>query len=96
MRASFSTSPTPTLDVCSQANRWIPHEPLHIGSIRLTDIKKALIALGIKADVVRGVVVVDDGELVVKKEGNGCVIEGGLCKEYFRVRSCLYSLVAIL
>lgn len=72
-----------------------------IGSVKLSNLKDAVVKAGISAELAEGVLCVENAEtgavVLVKKLGpQHIVLEGALCEEYYKVRDILYDRLVLV
>jgi hypothetical protein len=95
--------PLPTLASLSNRTAWIPPaRPLHVGEVRLLELKQRLQKAGFNAVLGEGVLVCDGIVRVLKEEGGrGVRVEGiiggeGSQKAYWEVRKAVYEGLAVV
>ncbi|CAO3632717.1 unnamed protein product [Cunninghamella echinulata] len=93
-------STTPSLDIIDDINEVQKKKiqpTILVGDTRLTEFKRILQGEGISAEFKGEGMLVCNDHVVVRKSGIGqLLIEGVLSKDYYRIRSLLYSQHAIL
>ncbi|GAO47354.1 Metallo-hydrolase/oxidoreductase [Saitoella complicata NRRL Y-17804] len=69
--------------------------PLHVGDIKLADLRAGLRSQGITAEFMGEGTLLCDGVVAVRKVGAGrVVVEGGVGEVFWRVRGVVYGMVA--
>ena len=83
---------TPMLDYVGRGY----HKPVVVGQVKLTEFRRILQTQGYETRFFKGVLIVE-GQVVVKRaEEGGIVLEGGLSRVFYEVRTLLYAQLAIL
>lgn len=87
----------PSLDILT-AERSSGHPSMVIGDTRLTELKRLLQIEGYQADFDRGCLIVgEDREYRIQKTSNSSLeVEGPYSRDYFRIRTLLYRMHAVL
>ncbi|KNC99735.1 uncharacterized protein SPPG_05115 [Spizellomyces punctatus DAOM BR117] len=72
------------------------HRPVIVGDLKLSEFRRLLQAEGFGTEFVSGVLVVN-GKIVVKRTAAGqLTMEGQVGSDFYRIRSLLYNMLAIL
>lgn len=72
------------------------HKTVFVNEPKLSDLKQLLLAQGLVAEFVSGVLVVDNCVAIKRSEAGKLLLEGLLSRTYFDVRQILYQQFAIL
>ncbi|CAL8107332.1 unnamed protein product [Calicophoron daubneyi] len=72
------------------------HKTVFVNEPKLSDLKQLLLAQGLMAEFVSGVLVVDNCVAIKRSEAGKLILEGVLSRTYFDVRNVLYQQFAIL
>ncbi|KER26072.1 hypothetical protein T265_06603 [Opisthorchis viverrini] len=72
------------------------HKTVFVNEPKLSDLKQLLLANGLVAEFVSGVLVVDNCVAIKRSEAGKLLLEGLLSRTYFTVRQVLYQQFAIL
>uniref|UniRef100_A0A0X3NZP2 Cleavage and polyadenylation specificity factor subunit 2 n=1 Tax=Schistocephalus solidus TaxID=70667 RepID=A0A0X3NZP2_SCHSO len=94
IRASVVSDSLPMLVPAS--NHVVQHDTVFVNEPKLSDLKQILLNLGMSAEFVSGVLVVDNCVAIKRSEAGRLLLEGMLCKVYYDVRAVLYRQFAIL
>ncbi|KAG7164338.1 cleavage and polyadenylation specificity factor subunit 2-like [Homarus americanus] len=74
----------------------LPHIPVFINDIRLSEFKQVLSRAGISSEFNAGILWCANGTLALKKQDSGSIsLEGPLSQDYYEIRELLYSQYAI-
>jgi len=85
------------LQPLDDSNQVVPHNPLFINDLKLSDFKQVLVKSGISAEFSGGVLYCNNCSVAVKRNETGRLsVEGALTEDYFRIRELLYEQYAIL
>lgn len=72
------------------------HVPVFINEPRLSNLRQTLIKSGIQAEFNGGVLVCNN-KVAIRRNASGTIqIEGTVCDDYYKIRSLLYSMYAII
>jgi hypothetical protein len=101
--SSALVKPLPTLSLLSREAQGIPAaRPLHVGQVRLLELKQRLQKAGFDAVLGEGVLVCDGVVKVLKAEGGrGVRLEGVITGDsarqaYWNVRKAVYEVLAVV
>ncbi|BHF72564.1 cleavage and polyadenylation specificity factor subunit 2 [Sparganum proliferum] len=94
VRASIVSDSLPMLVPAS--SHVAQHDTVFVNEPKLSDLKQILLNLGMSAEFVSGVLVVDNRVAIKRSEAGRLLLEGMLCKVYYDVRAVLYRQFAIL
>jgi cleavage and polyadenylation specificity factor subunit 2 len=72
------------------------HKPVIVGDLKLSEFRRLLLEKGFRAEFDAGVLIVN-GSILIRRQAHGrIVLEGGLNRDYYKIRHLLYGEHAIM
>jgi cleavage and polyadenylation specificity factor subunit 2 len=93
--AASAETIVPTLDVLPLELQRT-HKPVIVGDLKLSEFRRKLLDRGYEAEFDAGVLIVNRNFLIRRSQQGRLVLEGTFGREYFKLRSMMYSEHAII